>query len=198
MKLSLTVVCSIVVAGALAAPLSERRKDDKPTNYSSWGLEDKREGAEREEKVPWNWQIWAKEEKRAEAVEAREEDAITYPMWNKEDKRTDKALWGGTNWALEERDVNNGLKRREEGSLLLRVCGWGVEDLTAPILTSIVALLTLAAPLVDAGPVALRAKTRDEDQIEVFKQKRDEDETDIFRRCSSERDEDSSDIFRRC
>ncbi|KAL1685902.1 hypothetical protein GGG16DRAFT_118424 [Schizophyllum commune] len=107
MKLSLAVVCSIVIAGALAAPLSERRKDDKPTNYSSWGLEDKRgEGAEREENAPWNWAVWAKEE-----------------------KRTDKALWGGTNWALEEqRDVNNGLKRSEEGSMLLRTCGWGVED----------------------------------------------------------------------
>ncbi|KAI4522132.1 hypothetical protein K525DRAFT_199544 [Schizophyllum commune Loenen D] len=75
-------------------------------------------------------------------------------------------------------------------------------QLTAYILTAILALLTLAAPMVDASPVALRAKvgepnpplariwtagnTRDEDESEIFKLKRDEDETDIFRRCSSE------------
>ncbi|KAL1685901.1 hypothetical protein GGG16DRAFT_118423 [Schizophyllum commune] len=87
--------------------------------------------------------------------------------------------------------------------------------LTGTIFSSILALVALAAPVVDASPVALRAKagepspprtriwmagnTRDEDSDQLLEQKRDEDSSDIFRRCSTEqRDEDSSDIFRKC
>ncbi|KAL1725467.1 hypothetical protein EV714DRAFT_277464 [Schizophyllum commune] len=126
MKLLLTIVLSIVATSALAAPSSP--ETDDPMNYQAWGREQKRERRDSGD-TALEWWRWGKENKRAEAVEAREEDAITYPMWNKEDKRTDKGLWGGTNWALEEkRDTHDGLKRSDDGSLLLKPCGWGVED----------------------------------------------------------------------
>ncbi|KAL1662837.1 hypothetical protein GGF50DRAFT_116651 [Schizophyllum commune] len=106
MKLPPAIVFSVVAASTLstlAIPLADHREHDGPNSYSYWGAENK----------------------RTEVVERREEGAISYPTWNKEDKRTVGALWTGTSWALEEK---RGLKRSDGGSLLLKPCGWGVED----------------------------------------------------------------------
>ncbi|KAL1754601.1 hypothetical protein FB107DRAFT_249374 [Schizophyllum commune] len=101
MRLSFALVASMAAINTLALPVSERSEGTTADKFMAWGFEDKRgEGAVHEQKAAWT-----------------------------KEKRTDKALWGGTNWALEEkRDTHSGLKRSEEGSLLLRVCGWGVED----------------------------------------------------------------------
>ncbi|KAI5892252.1 uncharacterized protein SCHCODRAFT_02678245 [Schizophyllum commune H4-8] len=113
MKLSLIITFPAVASSALAAPLAKRHQEEWAVDKKAWNLEDKRNVAvDHKEDTTRNWAPWVKEEKRTDK-------AMWHGPWSVEDKREVEG-WGGQNWALEERS--------EEGSLLLRPCGWGVED----------------------------------------------------------------------
>ncbi|KAI5892253.1 uncharacterized protein SCHCODRAFT_01032540 [Schizophyllum commune H4-8] len=122
MKLSLAVIFSVVATSALAVPLFEpcQRNDNRELlmrrriRRSAAKTERDRSTGRRGQ-----WRMSPSQQKRSEVVESREEGAIKYPTWNKEDKRTDDARWVGANWSLEDK------RTTEEYAIAHQ---WGHED----------------------------------------------------------------------
>ncbi|KAL1685903.1 hypothetical protein GGG16DRAFT_65369 [Schizophyllum commune] len=131
MKLSLAVILSVVATSALAVPLFKpclcnddrellmrrriRRSAVKPLDAMERDRSTGRRG---------QWRMSPNQQKRSEVVESREEGAIKYPTWTKEDKRTDNSRWAGANWSLEDK------RTTEEHALAHQ---WGYEDVRADL-----------------------------------------------------------------
>ncbi|KAL1713580.1 hypothetical protein EV715DRAFT_211313 [Schizophyllum commune] len=132
MKLSLAVILAVVTTSVLAVPLFEPclRNDDREllmrrrirrSAVKPLDATEKDRSTGRRGQSP-------NQQKRSEVVESREEGAIKYPTWTKEDKRTDDSHWAGANWSLEDK------RTTEEHALAHQ---WGYEDVRVLILPSV-------------------------------------------------------------